>query len=104
MDRILFPRKEEHSKKLKKDIILALNKALQKVEESALIQLNRVKYLQSGAILALLTKKANKKALLKSCKNISIKTVKIIDIEVVRVETLQYWQCLKVYRMPLDRY
>lgn len=59
--RILFPRKEIQPKSSEENIMLALNKALQKVGKSAIIWFNRIRYLQSGTISALLTKKAIQK-------------------------------------------
>lgn len=102
--RLLFPREAGYPKNSEEYIMLALNEALQKVGESALIRFSRVKYSQSGAISALLTEKANAEALLKSRKNILIRAAKMINAAVVGAETLEHWQRLKVHGMPLDRY
>lgn len=48
--RIFFPKKEVQPKRLKKNIILALNKALQKVGELTTVQFNRIVYSQSVEI------------------------------------------------------
>lgn len=89
---------------MKEDIILALNKALQKAQEPTLVRFCSVKCLQSGAISSFFTKKAKAEDLLNVQKNIFIWAAKIVDALVIGVETLEHWQCLKVHGMLLDSY
>ena len=84
--------------------MLALNEALQKAGESALVRFSRVKYSQSGAISGLLTEKSRAEDLLKARKNILIRAAKMVDAAVIGAETLEHWHCLKVHGMSLDRY
>ncbi len=58
--------------KSKEDIILTLNEALQKAGEPAIVRSSKVRYSQSGAILAFFTKKANATDLLKTRINVLI--------------------------------
>lgn len=69
---ILFPRTEAQPKRSEEDIMLTLNKALQKVGELASIRFSGVGYSQSGVISTLSTKKTDATELLKSRINILI--------------------------------
>lgn len=102
--RILFPREEAKAKRSEEDIMLALNEALQKVGEPASIRVSRIGYSQSGAILTLLTEKADARELLKKHKNILIRAAKTVDVAVIGAEALEHWYRLKVHGMPLGRY
>lgn len=68
---------------------------MQKVRELALIQVSRIKYLQSSAILVLFIEKVNIKKLLKKLLkkyiNKLIKVAKIIDMTIIRAKILEYW-------------
>ena len=86
------------------DLILTLNKLLQKARVLAYIRFSKMRYLQSRAISALLTKKSNAEKLINSYLNILIKAAKSIDKRVVGVEVFEHWQQLKVYGMSLARY
>ncbi len=68
------------------------------------IRFNRVRYSPSGAISALLTKKADVTKLLKTRINILIRAAKTIDQAIIDAEVLERWHWLKVHGMPLDRY
>lgn len=63
--RILFPRKKVQPQKSEEDIMLAVNKALEKAGEPTFVRFSRVRYSPSGAISALLTEKADATELLK---------------------------------------
>ena len=89
--KILFRRDEVQPKKSEEDIMLALNKALQKAGEPTTVQFSRIGYSQSGAISTLLTEKANAKELLETCRNILIQAAKTIDVAVIGAEALEYW-------------
>ena len=101
--RILFPRNPGQEKS-EADLMLALNEALQRVGEETCIRFTRVQYTPSGAISALLTKKADAGQLIPRRSNLSIRAVKAVDPAVVGIEVLQHWQRLKVHGMPLERY
>ena len=88
--RILFPREEGQPKSSEEDIMLALNEALQKAGEPATVRFSRIGYSQSGAISALLTKKAGAKELLEMRKNILIQAAKTIDAAVIGAEALEH--------------
>lgn len=70
--------------------MLIVNKMLQKAEESILIWFSRVSYSQSGALLALLIEKTDTVELFKMCINALIQAAKIVDIAMIRVETLEH--------------
>ncbi len=90
--------------KSKEDLMLVLNKSLQKTRVPAYIRFCRVGYAQSGAISALLTEKSSEKDLIKEHSKVLIRAAKSIDEAVIGVEALERWQRLKVHRMPLARY
>lgn len=73
------------------DLILALNKILQKTGILAYTQFSKVGYLQSGAIFALLRKKSSIEQLVDNYSNILIRAAKIVDVRVIGIETLKYW-------------
>ncbi len=83
-------KKKVQPKKSKEDIILALNEALQKSREPATVQFNKVGYSKSGAILALLTEKADAKELLETRRNILIRVSKAVDAVVIGAEALEH--------------
>ena len=101
--RILFPRVLGEQKS-EADLMLALNKALQKAGEGLDTRFIRVSYAPSGAISALLTEQANAGVLLPRLSNLLIRTAKTVDPAVVGVEILEHWQRLKVHGMSLERY
>lgn len=76
---ILFSKKKAQSQKFDKDIMLALNKVLQKAREPVTIWFGKMKYFQLRAILALLTKKADVTELFKTQTNILIWVAKIVN-------------------------
>lgn len=88
--------------KSKTDLILALNKMLQKAEEE--MQLCKVGYLSSEAVSAFLTKKSNTELIVPRLLNIFIQATKMVDQVIVRVKILKQWQCLKVHSMSLKKY
>ena len=103
--RILFPRKVIGQQKSEADLMLALNKGLQKAGEGPMdTRFCRVKYSPSEAVSALLTEKANTGLLVLRLSNILIRAAKTIDPAIVGVEVLEHWQRLKVHGMSLDRY
>lgn len=52
----------------------------------------------------LLTEKANAIIILPQRSNLLIRAAKTVDDAIVRVENLEQWQRLKVYKMLLERY
>ena len=99
--RILFPRVLGQQKS-EADLMLALNKALQKAGEET--RFCRVRYSLSGAVSALLTEKANAGLIIPRLSNVLIRAVKTVDQAIVGVEILEHWQRLKVHGMSLERY
>ena len=83
--------------------MLTLNKAQIKTGEELYVRFCHIKYLPSGAISALLNKKANTRLLIPWNLCLIIQVVKLVDPKVVGVKVLKYWQQLKVYGMPLKR-
>ena len=102
--RIFFPRKDGGQFKLEADIMLALNKALQKAGIEPKIRFTRVKYVPLGFISALLTEKADATMLLPQRSNMIIRAAKTIDDAVRGVEVLEQWHRLKVHKMSLKQY
>ena len=102
--RILFPRKNGSQPKSEADMMLALNKALQKAGVETRVWFSRVRYAPSGAISALLTERADATMLLLLRANLLIQAAKTVDDAVVGVEILEQWQRLKVHGMLLKRY
>ena len=84
--------------------MLALNKALQKAGVEPKTRFIQVKYVPSGSISALLTKKSDATMLLPQRSNMLIRTVKAINDAVIGVEILEHWHRLKIHGMSLDRY
>lgn len=68
------------------------------------IRFSQVRYVPLGAISTLLTKKANAELLVLLQSNLFIRVAKSVDALVLRVEILEYWQHLKIYRILLERY
>ena len=99
--RVIFRREPSLSQKLEADLMLALNKSLQKAGIPAYIQFSRVEYSQSGAISALLTEKSNAEEFISNHSNILIRAAKSVDEGVIGVEALERWQRLKVHGMLL---
>lgn len=60
--------------------------------------------MQSEAISALLTEKANAKNLVRDYSNMLIRAAKSIDEKFIGIEALERWQRLKMHRMPLAQY
>ena len=58
----------------------------------------------SRAIFALLSEKSSMEQLISIYSNIFIKDTKTIDVRVIGVKVLKYWQRLKVHRMLLEKY
>lgn len=83
----------------KANLILVLNKTLQKAGEKVDIRFSQVKYALLGAVFVLLTKKVNARLLISRLLNAFIWAAKIVDIAVVGVEVLEYLQCFKIYGM-----
>lgn len=94
--------REEQSKKPEKDIMLVLNKTLLKAEKPEFFRFSKMRYSPSGAISALLTKKANAIELFKTRTNILIQAAKTINQAVINV--LERWHWLKIHRILLDKY
>lgn len=86
------------------DLILILNEALARAGEGVDIRFLRVKYLSSGPVSALLTENVNARLLILRLSNVLIQAAKTIIVAIIGVEILEYWQCLKVYKMSLDKY
>lgn len=74
------------------DIMLALNKALQKAGEGLDIQFCQVRYTLSGVISVFLAKKRNAGLLIPRLSNILSRAAKTVDPTVVGVEILKHWQ------------
>lgn len=89
---------------LEADLILVLNEALARAGKGVDIQFSQVKYLLSGEVSALLTKKANARLLISQLSNVFIWASKTVDAAMIEVEILEYWQYLKVHGMSLNRY
>ena len=102
--RIIFCREALSPQKSEADLMLALNKSLQKAGIPAYTRFSRVGYSQSGAISTLLTEKSSVEQLVKNHSNIIIRTAKAVDAGVIGVEALERWQRLKVHGMSLARY
>ena len=103
--RIIFRREALSPQKSEVDLMLALNKSLQKAGiPPAYTRFSRVGYSQSGAISALLTEKSSAEQLVNNHSNILIRAVKTVDMGVIGVEALERWQRLKVHGMSLARY
>ena len=79
------------------DLMLVLNKSLQKTGVPAYLQFCRVGYAQSGAISALLTEKSSAEELIREHSNILIRAAKSVDKGVIGFEALDRWQRLKVH-------
>lgn len=90
--------------KLEVDLMLALNKSLQQVQEETPIHFNQVLYTPSDAISVLLSEKADAREIIPWQSNLLIQAVKGVDSAVVKIEILEYWQRLKVHGIPLERY
>ena len=86
------------------DLMLVLNKELQKAGEGLDTRFSRVRYSPSGAVSALLTEKANAGSIIPRLSNVLIRAAKTIDAAIVGVEILEHWQRLKVHGMSLERY
>ena len=86
------------------DLMVALNEALQRAGEDLETWFCRVRYAPSGAISALLIKKANAGSILPRLSNVLIRAAKTVDAAVIGVEILEHWQRLKVHGMSLERY
>lgn len=84
--------------------MLALDKSIQKARIPTYTQFNKVKYLQSQAISALLTEKFNVEELISNHSNIRIRVAKSIEERVIRTEILERWQQLNVNRILLVPY
>ena len=102
--RVIFRQEALSPQKLEADLMLALNKSLQKAEIPAYTRFTRVEYLQSLAIFTLLTEKSSTKQLVGNHSNILIKAAKVIDTEVIIIEALKHWQGLKLHGISLARY
>ena len=72
------------------DLILALNKSLQKARIPADTKFSRVRYLQSEVISTLFIEKSSAEQLVSNHSNILIRAAKIIDIDVIAVKPLEY--------------
>lgn len=88
--RVIFQRESRTPQKLEKDLMLILNKSLQKTGTSAYIRFCQVRYAQSGAISELLKKKVSIEDLVKDYFNVLIKMAKSINEAVIRVEALEH--------------
>lgn len=84
--------------------MLVLNEELQKAGKPILVSFSRINYSLSGAISALLTTKGDVVELFKTCNNIPIQMVKIVDWAVISMEILEWWHYLKIYGMSLEKY
>lgn len=102
--KVIFCLKTLLFEKLKANLILFLNKSLQKIKISAYIQFNWVKYLQSKTISALFRKKFSIKQLVDNYSNIFIKITQIVIVGVIGIKTLERWQRLKIYEILLTKY
>ena len=90
--RILFPQEISGQQKSEADLILALNKALQKLGEEPYIRFCRVNYAPSDAISAPLTKKMDAGLLIPWRANLLIQAAKSVNVAVVGIEVLENWQ------------
>ncbi len=87
--KIIFCREALLPQKSEADLMLALNKLLQKAKIPAYTRFSIVRYLQSGTIFALLIKKSHTEQLINNHSNILIRTAKVVDMGVIRVEFLE---------------
>lgn len=101
---MIFWREPTSILKSETNLIIILNKSLQKARVLVYTQFNKVEYLQSKVISTLVTEKWNTENLVKNHSNILIRAAKLINNKVICVETLKYWQRLKVYKMFLVWY
>ena len=102
--KVIFRREVLSPQKSEADLMLALNKSLQKAGIPTYTRFSKVGYSQSGAISALLTEKSSAEQLVSNHLNIFIRATKTVDAGVIGVEVLERWQRLKVHGMLLARY
>ena len=88
--RILFSCKIEGKHKLKADLMLALNEALQKTRIDSKVRFCYIRYALLELISALLTIKANVAILLPEQSNLLIRAAKLVDDKVVKVEIIEH--------------
>ena len=87
--RVIFRQELLSPQKLEADLMLTLNKSIQKTGVPAYTRFSKVGYLQSGAISALFTEKSNAKELINIHSNILMRAAKSVDKGVVEVEALE---------------
>lgn len=75
---------------LEADLMLALNKALQRAGEGLKTHFCQVRYLPSRAVSALLTQKANAGLSIPRLSNVLIWAAKTVDAAVIEVEILEH--------------
>ncbi len=63
-----------------------------------------MRYLQSWAISEIFTENSNREELISNYSNILIRAAKSIDKIVIKVDTLERWQRLKIHGMLLAQY
>lgn len=101
---MIFRREPTSAQKSEADLVLILNKSLQKAGIPAYARFSRVGYSQSGAIFALLTEKLDAENLVRDHSNMLIRIAKSVDKNVIGIKALERWQKLKVHRMSLAQY
>ena len=90
--RVIFCQEFLLPQKSESDLMLALNKTLQKVGISTYTRFSKVEYSQSRAISALFTEKLSAEQLVGNHLNILIRAAKGIDVGVIEIEALECWQ------------
>lgn len=84
--------------------MLALNEPLQRAGKCLETRFCQVKYLPSGAVSTILTKKANAGTVISRLSNVLIQVAKTVDLAIVKVEILEHWQRPKIYGILLEMY
>lgn len=102
--RLIFWKQANFLQKSKTDFILVLDQFLQKLGISTYMRFSRVGYFQSSTIYRLLTKMFNSKDLIRHHSKILIQAAKLINERVIQMESLKWWDRIKIYRMSLIRY
>ena len=87
--KIIFCQEALSLQKSEIDLMLALNKSLQKAGILAYTRFNKVSYLQSGAISVLLIKKSSVEQLVNNYLNIIIRAANVVDMGVIWIEALK---------------
>jgi hypothetical protein len=101
--RCLFTRESKERKIDLKDLLLALNKAIQQEKYPDHVRLLSLSYTPTGAISGLLKEKALV-GMLEPIKKILLDVVKKFDPTVKDLKQAEQWYKLKIHKIPLNRY